>query len=207
MANNMFLKLKDITGESLDLDHPNEIEIHNWSWGLDNNASFRLRDEKSATPQTTVAPLTIDKMLDNATVPLVQYCAQGTHIAEGELVCRKNTGDKYGSEEHHKKHQDEFWKIKLKDIKVLSVRWPGVAEEHRIPETVELSFLSFTVFYQMQTQEGNLTGARHFPFDIPEQKVAQQGSSAGGGQGGGGQGGGGGGQGGAGGGQSSSRPR
>ena len=193
---NMFLKLEGITGESLDIDHENEIEIHNWQWGLDNNASFRLRDEKSASPQTSVAALTIDKMLDNATVPLVQYCAQGTHISKGVLVCRKNTGNKSGRMEDHQAHQDEFWKIELTDIKVLSVKWPGVAEEHVIPETIELSFLSFIVYYKMQTRKGNLTGDRHFPFSIPEQKVVQQGSGGGGGGGGG-----------AGGGQSSSRPK
>jgi len=30
----MFLDLDDITGESLDYDHLDEIEVHGWSWGL-----------------------------------------------------------------------------------------------------------------------------------------------------------------------------
>jgi type VI secretion system secreted protein Hcp len=125
----MFLKLTDISGESMDIDHEDEIEVFDWRWGLDNDASFALRDQGQATPHTTVAHLSIDKVLDNATVPLVQYCAHGKHISEAVLVCRKNTGAKYGEKHTPQGHVDEYWKIELRDVKVLTVKWPGKAPE------------------------------------------------------------------------------
>ncbi len=43
--------------------------------------------------------------------------------------------------------------------------------EVHVPETIELEFLEFNMTYKMQAQEGQLTGARHFHFSLPEQKV------------------------------------
>jgi type VI secretion system secreted protein Hcp len=166
----MFLKLTDITGESLDADHQDEIEVHGWNWGLSNDASFSIRTMREGAPHTSVQHLTIDKALDNASVPLTQYCAQGTHISQGVLVCRKHTGDR--ADKGRKPHQDEYLKIELTDIKVLSVKWPsGRGMEAHVPEIIELEFLEFNMTYKMQAQEGQLTGARHFHFSIPEQKV------------------------------------
>jgi len=159
----MFLDLDDITGESLDYDHLDEIEVHGWSWGLSNNASFRIRDAREGAPHTSVNHLTINKVLDSASVSLVQYCALGTHIAKGYFACRKNTGDRSGV--------TDFMTIELTDIKVLSVQWPGQgAGEHGFPETIELEFVKFDMTYKKQAQEGQLYGARNFPFSIPEQK-------------------------------------
>jgi type VI secretion system secreted protein Hcp len=167
----MFLKLTDISGESMDIDHEDEIEVFDWRWGLDNDASFALRDQGQATPHTTVAHLSIDKVLDNATVPLVQYCAHGKHISEAVLVCRKNTGAKYGEKHTPQGHVDEYWKIELRDVKVLTVKWPGKAPEGHVIETVDFSFLHFNISYKVESCKGALHGARHFPFSIPEQKV------------------------------------
>src|SRR5271154_31961 len=175
----MFLQLTNITGESLDIDHETEIEIQDWSWGLDNDASFALRQKGAATPHTSVAHLSVTKMIDNATVPLVQYCAEGTHIKDGVLVCRKNTGDKFGAKDTPQKHVDEYWKIELSDVKVLSVKWPGKNPEDRFIETVDFSFLKFNITYKMESlgdAQSDLApdkpakgapGARNFPFSIP----------------------------------------
>ncbi|MET1015409.1 MAG: type VI secretion system tube protein Hcp, partial [Leifsonia flava] len=36
MTSPMFLKLAGITGESVDAEHPDEIEVLSWSWGASN---------------------------------------------------------------------------------------------------------------------------------------------------------------------------
>src|SRR5579871_1890384 len=136
----MFMALTDksgrsiiITGESLDIDHVDQIEVHDWHWGLSNTASFSLREQKDAAPMTAVDLLTIDKILDNASVPLLQYCAQGTHIEKGILTCRKNTGDRarvFDEKKHafvdHIKDSDIFWRVEFEDLKVTSVKWGGI---------------------------------------------------------------------------------
>jgi type VI secretion system secreted protein Hcp len=160
MAGNMFLALTNILGESLDEHHKMEIEIHEWAWGLDNKAPYRL-EESEAAKQTTVDHVVISKMFDKASVALVNYCANGRKIEEGTITCRKNDGDT----------KVEYLKIKLTGVKVESVKWPGRGEEIRgVPETVNLSFLEFKITYSMQSRDGHLFGPNEFDFVLPEQK-------------------------------------
>lgn len=160
----MFLDLDDFTGESLDYDHLDEIELTGWGWGLKNNASFSLRDVREGATHTSFDHLTITKVIDSATVTLVQYCAQGKHIAKGYLACRKNTGERTDL--------SDFLTIEFTDLKVLSIAWPAKgAEERGFPETVEFQFSKFDMTYKKQANEGELYGAMNFPFSIPDQKV------------------------------------
>jgi type VI secretion system secreted protein Hcp len=158
MANNMFLKLTNILGESLDHAHKMEIEIFDFTWHLENHAPYRLQ-ESDATRQTQVAHITIDKIVDKATTTLTNYCAHGKHISEGILTFRKNAGD----------DQVEYLKIILTDVKVEKVAW-DVKGEHGIKETVDLSFLKFKIKYETQKRGGELAGLNEFDFDIPENK-------------------------------------
>jgi type VI secretion system secreted protein Hcp len=174
----MFLRLDNISGEASDAEHKDQIEIHDWSWSLDNTASFSIKEEKEKAAATVVHLLTVDKFVDNATVPLVQYCAQGTHIPTGSLACRKNTGDRGDS--------DTFWEIQLTDIKVVSVKWAGAGPaEHGIPEAVELSFLEFEIHYKVQSNDGpmlaekaDVKGKRGFHWNIPKDKVVKGGPAS-----------------------------
>src|SRR6185437_11066908 len=165
MAGNMFLYLKNISGESMDEDYGDQIDIHEWIWSITNNAPLRLTGSDTNTAHTKVNHITISKMFDNASIALINYCVNGTHIPEGIITCVKYTG------EDEEDFRDAYLNIELTDVKIASVSWSGKGEETRgIPETVELAFLKFRITYQMQSQEGNLTGRNSFSFDLPEQK-------------------------------------
>jgi type VI secretion system secreted protein Hcp len=157
----MFLALTDVNGESLDEIHPREIEIHDWSWSVSNNAPFGLHNVAEATKAGSAAHITIHKMFDAASVTLMNLCAHGQHIAKGKITCRKNAGD----------DKVEYLKIELTDIKIEQVLWLGKGQElSGLPEQVELSFLRFKVIYAMQIADGTLGGLNEFEFDIPQQK-------------------------------------
>jgi len=157
----MFLKLTKIHGESLDAEHEHEIEVDGWKWGMKNSASFQIIDESKANLQTTFDHLTIDKYFDHASLTLAKYCAHGRHIPEAIFSCRKKTGE-YAD--------DTFLKIKLTDVKVESIDWPGGKTDAGgpIPETITLSFLEVDAEYKKQRQEGNLHGANHFHFKVAD---------------------------------------
>lgn len=162
----MFLDLDGIMGEALDEDHLDEIEVHGWDWGLKNNAPLNMKNKDDGTAHTTVNLLTINKVLDAASVSLVQYCAQGTHISKAYLSCRKNTGDRSGL--------TDYFTIELSEVKVCSIGWPGkgaVEAEGVIGEAIDLQFGKFEITYKKEAQEGQLYGAMSFPFNVPEQKV------------------------------------
>jgi type VI secretion system secreted protein Hcp len=164
MAGNMFLKLTNIQGESLDFIHEGEIEVQDWTWGLDNPAPFRL-EAKQASKQTEFDVLTITKMFDKSSTTLMTYCASGEKIPTGLLTCRKND-----DEQQHV----AYLTIELTDVKVDKVSWDGKGEDPRgVPETVELSFSKVHVIYQTQLNDGSLTGQVDFEFDVANQKTAK----------------------------------
>src|ERR1700753_1234357 len=146
---NTFLSLANIEGESLDYIHQGEIEVHDWDWGLNNKATFRVSAAEAAR-QTRVQHLIIHKVFDKATPTLMLYCAQGRKITTGRLTCRKNDGEQ----------QVAFLLIDFRDIKVNEVKWSPKGEDPRgIPEILELSFSKVKVTYQVQTNDGSLSGA------------------------------------------------
>jgi len=166
MSGTMFLYLQNISGESMDEDYGDQIDIHEWTWSMTNDAPLRLTGSDAITAHTSVKKITISKMLDNASIALINYCVNGTHIPEGIITCLKYTGE--GEDDF----RDAYLNIELTDVKIASVNWEGKGGETRgIPETVELDFLKFRITYQKQSQEGNLTGRNSFSFDIPEQKA------------------------------------
>ena len=55
-ASNIYLKLDGLDGESLDEDHKDWIEVQNWSWGVDNPASFAVgQDSACAIADPSIA--------------------------------------------------------------------------------------------------------------------------------------------------------
>jgi type VI secretion system secreted protein Hcp len=151
-----FLRLDGINGESLDSNHQDEIEIFSWAWDLKNKAPPTLTGQDAAK-QTEINHMVIEKFYDKSSVTLVNFCALGKHIPEGQITCRKNNGDQ----------KVEFLTIVLKKIKVESIKWAGRgAEVHGLPETVELSFLKFELHYKTQIASGVLKDQIDFRFDV-----------------------------------------
>jgi type VI secretion system secreted protein Hcp len=152
-----------IKGEALDQDYEEEIEIHEWTWGVNNPAPYGLA-ESLATTKADFHAIVIHKMFDKASVTLINYCAHGTRIADATISCLKNAGT-------DRAMRVEYLTIELTDVKVDSVTWPGRAGvEHGIPEQVQLSFQKLEVTYSKQDGEGNLQESIGFPFNIPQQK-------------------------------------
>jgi type VI secretion system secreted protein Hcp len=145
----MFLKLTSdeagkeivVEGESLDEVHPDEIEIHDWTWKVANSAPFKIHDVADATKFGSFDHITIHKIVDKASTTLMNYCAYGQHIKKGIITCRKNDGDT----------KFEYLKIELTDIKVEEVSWAeGRGQSNVHTEHVQLSFFSVKVIYKTQ---------------------------------------------------------
>jgi type VI secretion system secreted protein Hcp len=72
MAVDIFIKIGDIKGESMDKAHKDEIDVLNWSWGMD---------------------LSLTKYVDKASPNLMMHCASGKHIDKVTLTVRKAGGE------------------------------------------------------------------------------------------------------------------
>ena len=166
----MFLKLTDINGESLDegipIFHKDEIEISQWSWELKNAASFELNQKQSTN--VAVQNVVITKACDAATPTLMKYCVLGKHIPNAKVTCRKNDGF---TAHGNKVKKLEYLTIWLKDAMVQSVNYTGLGTEE-LAEVVTLSFAEFEIQYKPQKQPDvpEVKGDNSFGFDIQKQQ-------------------------------------
>src|SRR5688500_16892574 len=94
MAVDIFAKLGDIKGESLDSKHKDEIEVLSFSWGL-TNASTAGSGAGAGAGKPAFQELSIVHKIDKASPSLMSACATGKHLPEVTLTQRKA-----GKEQH-----------------------------------------------------------------------------------------------------------
>ena len=92
MAQDIFLKLAGIDGESQDAKHKGEIELTNWGWSIHQNSSMQS-GSGGGSGKATVSDLTFDHRIDRATPNLLKHCLVGKHIDTATLVVRKAGGN------------------------------------------------------------------------------------------------------------------
>ena len=109
MAADIFAKIGDIKGESLDSKHKDEIEVLSFSWGVTNGASIGGGGGAGAG-KATFQDLTIVHTIDKASPLLMKACATGEHLKEATITHRKAG-----------KGQQEFLIVKMNDVLITGV--------------------------------------------------------------------------------------
>jgi type VI secretion system secreted protein Hcp len=158
MAADIFAKIGDIKGESLDSKHKDEIEVMSFSWGVTNTASPPAGSGGGAG-KATFQDLTITHSIDKASPGLLQACATGTHLKEATITHRKAG-----------KGQQEFLIVKMNDIIITSVTHGGTAGEGS-SETVSLAFAKVNIEYKPQKADGSLDAGVVFKYDLKANKI------------------------------------
>jgi type VI secretion system secreted protein Hcp len=88
MATDIFAKIGDIKGESLDAKHKDEIEVLSFSWGVAHSGSAGS-GSGSGAGKATFQDLSIVHGIDKATPELLKACATGLHIKDATITHRK----------------------------------------------------------------------------------------------------------------------
>jgi type VI secretion system secreted protein Hcp len=156
MASDIFAKIADIKGESVDAKHKDEIEVLSFSWGVTNPADFKSPGAGAGRP--TFADLTFLHKIDKASPNLLKACATGTHLKEATITHRKAG-----------KGQQEYLIINMSDVVVTSVALSDNSEAGS--ENVSLAFAKVHLEYKPQKLDGTLDAGVHFKFDIKANKV------------------------------------
>ncbi len=157
MASDIFAKLGDIKGESLDDKHKDQIEVLSWSWGVQNSAHGATGSGGGAG-KASFHDLSFTHKIDKASPVLMQSCATGQHLKEATITHRKAG-----------KGQQEFLVIKLNDVIITSV--VDADNEGTHTETVSLAFAKVDVEYRPQKPDGSLDAGIHFKYDLKTNKV------------------------------------
>lgn len=148
MAVDMFLKIKDIKGESIDKTHKGEIDILSWSWGMSNTGTTHMGGG-GGTGKVSVQDISIMKYVDASSNALITHCCDGTHIPTVEIICRKAGG----------KEPLPYVTLELEEVLVSSFQVSGSSGgDDRLTESISLNFRKFKYVYQQQKKEGGAEG-------------------------------------------------
>jgi len=159
MAADIFAKLGDIKGESIDDKHKDEIEVLSYSWGVSNAGSMGF-GTGGGEGKATFQDLSFTHKIDKASPVLMQACATGVHLKEATITHRKSG-----------KGQQEYLVIKMNDVIVTGVTHGGTGSDGS-SENVSIAFAKVNVEYKPQKPDGSLDAGIHFKYDLKAQKEA-----------------------------------
>jgi type VI secretion system secreted protein Hcp len=158
MAADIFAKLGDIKGESIDATHKGEIEVLSISWGI-SNAGSMSHGTGGGEGKASFSDLSFMHTVDKASPVLMQACVNGTHLADGTITHRKAG-----------KGQQEYLIVTMKDVIITSVQDSGSTGGGETTESVSLAFGSVSIEYKPQKADGTLDAGIFFKYDLKAQK-------------------------------------
>jgi type VI secretion system secreted protein Hcp len=157
VASDIFAKIGDIKGESLDDKHKGEIEVLSWSWGVSNAGEMR-GGSGGGEGKASFHDLSFTHNIDKASPVLLQACATGVHLKEATITHRKAG-----------KGQQEFLIVKMSDVIITGVAH-GDTSDGGHAENVTLTFAKVDFQYKPQKPDGTLDAGIHFKYDIKGNK-------------------------------------
>ncbi|CAD6553820.1 Hcp family type VI secretion system effector [Paraburkholderia metrosideri] len=160
MAQDIFIKINGIDGESQDSAHKNEIEVTSWGWQILQQSNMHAGSGGGAG-KATVEDLAFEHLVDRASPNLMKYCLTGKHIDQAVLTVRKAGGNPL-----------EYLKLTMNDVLVTLVNPSGSNSDNGIREHVRLSFSKIKQEYVVQNAQGGSGGAVTAGYDIKLNKEA-----------------------------------
>jgi type VI secretion system secreted protein Hcp len=162
-AADMFLAVRsarsgDIKGESVAVDHVDEIVVHGWTWGMTQQVAAALPaggggSARQAGQRRSLRPLIVFKRLDRASTSLMAVLGNNDSVRSAVLTMRK-AGE----------GQADFFKATLTDGRVIDLDYAADADGN-VVEQVSLAFAKIEFEYRPQAGTGALGGASSFQID------------------------------------------
>jgi type VI secretion system secreted protein Hcp len=158
MASDIFAKIGDIKGESLDAKHKDEVEVLSWSWGVSQNVA-PSQGGGGGQGKPTFNDFNFTHRIDKASPVLMKACATGSHIKEATVTVRKAG-----------KGQQEYLIIKMNDVLITNVQMSASSDAPASAENVAMQFAKVALEYKPQKADGTLDAGVHFKYDIKANK-------------------------------------
>jgi type VI secretion system secreted protein Hcp len=153
-----FLKIDGIQGESRDDRHKDEIDIESFSWGETQSGSFAVGGGGGAG-KVSMQDFHFTMLVNKASPALFLACAQGDHIKNAILTCRKAGRD-----------QQEFMKVTMNDVLVSSFQIGGAGSGNSPTDQISLNFAKIEIEYKERDATGKLMGSIKKWFDLKSMK-------------------------------------
>lgn len=153
----MFIKFEGIDGESAVKGFEKHIQIDSFSWGVSNSSSMH-QGGGGGVGKAQFQDIHFTKYADQATGPLMEYCANGKHIPTAKITCRKADGSG---------NPMQYYVIEFEKAFVTSVQNSG-ASAAQLMESVSFSFEKIKFHYQPQNSDGTPGSTVDYEFNVRE---------------------------------------
>jgi type VI secretion system secreted protein Hcp len=157
MASDIFAKIGDIKGESIDDKHKDEIDVMSYSWGLSNAGS--LASGGGGAGKAQFQDFRFTSNTNKASPKLFLSCATGEHIKEATITVRKAGGTRL-----------EYIVIKMNDVLISSYQTGGSSGEDRPTDQVSMAFAKIEYSYTPQKADGSADAAITAGWDLKANK-------------------------------------
>lgn len=151
-ADEAFLAVEGIQGDSIDRGFERAIVVRSFSFGVTNSSS----GSGSVAGRASFASLSISKSLDRASTGLMKAAATGQVIPSVVLSLRKNGGT-----------QPVFYRVTLSNVVVSSYKLSdALGSAAAQTEELQLGYGKVTVEFFSQGLDGRVTSTGKFSFDV-----------------------------------------
>ena len=158
MANDIFLKIDGIKGEATDVNHPNEVEILSWNWGVSESfISSGSSGVVGGIPK--IANLVVSKQVDKASPNLLRACLKVKHIKDVVLTQRRPGAGKVN-----------FLTITLQDVLISSLTDVEADAAATPTETVAFNFAKVIYEYVPKKPNGQPDTPVTLKWDVKARK-------------------------------------
>lgn len=146
-AADFFLKINGIDGESEDAKLKNNLQLASWSWGATNSGSSGL-GTGAASGKVSMQDFHFVVQMSKASPNIMLSCANGKHIDQCVLTCRKSTGD--GG-------QANYLVITFNDVVISSYQTGASDGGSPLPmEQITFNYTKIKMEYSPQDSKGNV---------------------------------------------------
>jgi len=158
MADDMFLKIDGIPGESTDPSHKDEITVLSFTWG-ESQPVVPSSGSGGATGKVTMQDFHFVMRINKASPKLFLACANGTHIKNAILSVRRAGA------------AAEFLKWTLTDVTVGSYQTSDNAPTGEpLTDQIGLRFAKIEMEYRSAKPDGSLDAPVKAGFDVSTNK-------------------------------------
>ena len=154
MAVDMFLKLGDLEGESIDKGNKGWMDLLAYSFGISNSGTMHMGGGGGAG-KANFQDLSCTTYFEKSTPGIMSQVSTGKHWKECTLKVRKAGGE-----------QLEYITIVMKKVMVTSCNIGGSGGEERLTVNFSLNFEEIKVIYRPQDERGKLGAEMQFEYDI-----------------------------------------
>jgi len=159
MASDIFLKLGDVNGDSVDKVHAGEIDVLAWGWGMTQSGDMHAASGGGAG-RVDVQDISFTKKVDRASPNLIKFCCNGEAFKTATLTVRKAGKDPL-----------EYLVIELENVVISSFSLGGSPGDEVLTENVSLNFAKFKYVYTAQMDDGSGGASIDAGYDIRTNEV------------------------------------